>query len=283
MTWEMQRNHGRSGTGHWKFWTIDMDDMRSVADGWRRQVENREKLWLCWNINDRWCQVQQRLILEVGWTPVVGWDPASIKTPPKLVPGAIAIDFNENLHLPTLYPHVPLEFAFLWSDKLATWHSDLLLSREKMRAAAAKFERAADGEVVAVKSYGGLKNFFNRRLHRYWEVLACTTRAASYDQFVRGSGWWRGISHHPSIASDFEEKARRLKFYDDHGCGIEYWRRFYSGRVTHIKESWISKEHFSVISVRNYVKMESKSDEIDYNFDLGEITSRLGIRDLLDV
>lgn len=221
------------------------------------------------------------MILEIGWTPVVGWDPASAKCPERVVPGAIVIDFNENLNLPTLYPHIPLEFAFLWADRLATWHSDILLSRKKMKVAAERFNRLESGGTIAVRSFGGWKNLLNRRNHCYWEVLACTTGLASMNQYKCGAGWWRGIEHHPSVMGDSIEQVRRRSFYDDHGCGIEYWRRFYNGNVASINESWIAKEHFSVISVKNYVKCDSKWEEMERNFNLDEIANRLGVGDLL--
>jgi hypothetical protein len=280
--WDIQKGSGKVGTGHWRYWDIPYDFIVETALKWKMQMDGIKKPWLCWNMNDKWCLLQQKLVLEVGWTPVVGWDPNLGVGCPPLVEGAIAIDFNRDLQLPVFYQHIPLEFAFLWADKLATWHSDLLLPRKKMKHAAHIFEQLQDGEMAAVKTYGGMRNFFNKKYHRFWEVLACTTRRASEDQFLKGCGWWRGFQSHPNADKSPAEIERRNKFYDDHGCGIEYWRRYYGGQIKVIPERWISKEHFSIISVKDYKKGASKSEELDINFDLNKITNSLNISDLLN-
>lgn len=280
--WDVGKTTGRNGTGHWRFWDRSMDEVRVAASRWADAVRGIERPWLCWNMNDRWCVLQQKLVAEVGWTPVVGWDPNSGCAPSHLVPGAVAIDFNADLKLQVLYSHVPLEFAFLWTDRLAFWHADVLMSRRKMRAAADRFERLADGEMAAVLTFGGLRNIVRPKYHRYWEVLGCTTRSASRDQFDQGCGWWRGFQHHPNAPTDPAEVTRRARYYDDHGCGIRYWERFCGGRVKTYGERYIAKEHFSVITVKNYVRASSKSEEMDINFDLHTVTSRLGIGDLLN-
>lgn len=279
--WDIGKTTGRNGTGHWRFWDRPVDDLRYAAARWAQAVQGIERPWLCWNMNDQWCLLQQRLVTEVGWTPVVGWDPNCGKAPSRLVPGAVAIDFNADLKLQVLYQHVPLELVFLWADRLAFWHADVLMSRKKMAAAARRFEKLADGEMAAVLTYGGMRNIIRPKFHRFWEVLGCTTSGASRDQFDKGCGWWRGFQYHPSGPSDPLEVARRNRYYDDHGCGVRYWQRFCGGRVDAISERWITKEHFSVITVRNYKRAGSKSEEMDINFDLGAITKRLQISDLL--
>jgi len=125
-----------------------MEAVQRASEQWRAAVGNADRLWLCWNVNSRWCLLQQKLVTEAGWVPVVGWDPnCGEGPPPAVLPNAIAIDFNALLGLPALFMHVPLEFAFLWCRKLAFWHSDLLLDREQMRDAATRFEALQDGRL----------------------------------------------------------------------------------------------------------------------------------------
>ena len=279
--WDLSKTTGKSGTGHWRFWDRPFEQVAVAAERWAAAVSGVDRPWLCWNMNDRWCIVQQKLVHEFGWTPVIGWDPSCGGPPSTVIPGAIAIDFNADLGLDVLYQHVPLEFAFLWAERLAFWHADLLLSREKMRKACELFESLQSGETAAVKTYGGLRNILRPRYHRYWEVLGCTTRAASLAQFEIGCGWWRGFQEHPNAPRAQSEQARRNRYYDDHGCGIQYWQRFCGGRVRKIDERWIAAEHFSATTLRNYRRGRSKSEEMDLNFDLGSIADKLGIYDLL--
>lgn len=279
--WDVGKTTGRNGTGHWRFWDRSMDEVGAAAANWAAAVRGIDRPWLCWNMNDRWCLLQQKLVAEVGWTPVVGWDPNCGGPPSQLVPGAVAIDFNAHLNLQVLYQHVPLEFVYLWADRLAFWHADVLMPRAKMKVAAQRFERLADGEMAAVLTYGGLRNIVRPKFHRYWEVLGCTTRGASQDQFDRACGWWRGFQQHPNAPSDPAERERRNRYYDDHGCGVRYWQRFCGGKVQSVGERWIAKEHFSVITVKDYQRAGSKSEEMDINFDLPAIAARLGIADLL--
>lgn len=279
--WEVGKTTGRNGTGHWRFWDRSEEDVRAAASQWAAAVRGVERPWLCWNMNDRWCLLQQKLIVEVGWTPVVGWDPNCGTRPAAMLPEAVAIDFNQTLGLQVLYQHVPLEFVFLWADRLAFWHADVIMPRDKMRQAAARFERLRDGEMAAVKTYGGLRNLIRPKYHRYWEVLGCTTRGASSDQYEKGCGWWRGFQEHPNAPSDPAERARRARYYDDHGCGIQYWKRFCGGKVDSFGERWIAKEHFSATTLQNYRRGASKSEEMDLNFDLPTIVQRFGISDLL--
>ncbi|MCB1762378.1 MAG: hypothetical protein KDI27_04465 [Gammaproteobacteria bacterium] len=180
--------------------------------------------------------------------------------------------------------HVPLEFAFLWiEEKLAFWHSDLLLPRDRMERLAWVYESIQDGDMAAVFSYGGLKNLFNFRSHRYWELAGCTTRAASLDQYNQGSGWWKNIAFHPNAPQDEAEQRRRKAQYNEHGVGVRYWERHYGGRVTRISERSIADGHFSVTSVKHYQRADSKSEEMRINFDLIEIAKRFHIEDLLTI
>lgn len=273
-----------AGTGNWRAFDIPWDQVTSAAEQWRAVVQGYPKLWLCWNVNDAWCLLQQKLVTEVGWTPLVGWDPMCGVGLPPLVPGAIAVDFCAGLGMPTLFMHVPLELAFLWiEDRLAFWHSDLLLPREKMRELAQRFDRLQGKEVAAVFSYGGLRNVLKVSSHRYWELAGCTTRAASQDQFDRGSGWWKNLAFHPNSPRDPEEQERRKALYREHGVGIRYWKKRYGGTVHSLSEKWLAEGHFSVTSVQGYRRAATKAEEMDINFDLAAIARRLGIFDLLEV
>ena len=241
------------------------------------------KLWLCWNVNDAWCVLQQKLVKDAGWTPIVGWDPLCGVGQPPLVEGALAVDFSSTLGIPSLFMHVPLELAFLWiEDKLAFWHSDLLLPRTKMQYLCRRFETLKDGEMAAVFSYGGMRNFLKFRSHRYWELCGCTTHGASHDQFDKGCGWWTNIAYHRNAPRDEEEQLRRKSIHVEHGVGIRYWEKRYGGKIIKISERAIAEGHFSVTTVRDYKIAATKSEEMDSNFDLREIATKIGIEDLLD-
>jgi hypothetical protein len=278
--WEFAAAEGRSGTGNWEAFDRSLDEVRRAAEPWRQALRGCEKPWLCWNLNDRWSVVQQKLVRSVGWTPVVGWDPSNGVGCPPLIPEAIAIDFNADLKLPALWVHVPLEFAFLWTERLAFWHADLLMRRAKLERAVRLFERLDDGAMTAVFSYGGLRGLLRPRSYRYWELLGCTTREASESQFRHGCGWWRCIWRHPSC-TDERERERRRQYSYDHGVGIMYWKRRYGGRVRSISERWAAEGHFGSFSVPGYQQAASKSEEMDLNFDLGRIGRQLGIEEFV--
>ncbi len=273
-----------AGTGNWATCSISMEVIWQAAADWKRQLEGVEKPWLCWNVNDRWCILQQKLIREVGWTPVIGADPRV--GPPPLLPGTIWIDFNRHFQLPVMWPHVPLEFAFLFAPRLAFWHSDLLCRLGKLRNLAGIFERLKDGQMAAVFNRGGLRHFFDFRKHRYWELICCTTRGASEDQFRRGAGWWRHFAQHPSCVDD-EERARRARYYYDSGVGVLYWKRKYGGSVIDISLKYVNEGHCTSINRKGYRFLSSKQvhppvgDELEANYDLEEVAKRLGLAHLL--
>lgn len=279
--WEISRTTGLAGTGNWEHFDVPMEIVKDATSKWHEKIKGISKPWLCWNMNDDWCLLQQKLVSEVGWTPVVGWDPNCGVSQPPLVAGAVAIDFNEILNLPALFTHVPLEFVFLWTSKLAFWHADLLMPRDKLEKVALLFDRLSDGEVAAVKSYGGLRNYFKFSHHRYWELLGCTTAGASLDQFNHGCGWWRNFSHHMNIQKGSPEYLLREKYYNDHGVGIRFWEKHYGGTVFNISERWVKDGHFSVIGSQNYIHGKNKSEEMALNFNLEDIAKRFGIQDLL--
>ena len=272
-----------AGTGNWYRFNLPWERVQAAAEEWRRAARGHAKLWLCWNVNDAWCVLQQKLVKETSWTPVVGWDPMCGVGQPPLVDGAIAVDFSGLLGIPSLFMHVPLELAFMWIEgKLAFWHSDLLLPRSKMRYLSNRFETLRNGEMAAVFSYGGLRNLLKVRSHRYWELCGCTTYGASKDQFDKGCGWWTNIAYHPNAPADLAERRRRKSIHVEHGVGIRYWEKRYGGKVTTISERKIADGHFSVTTVPKYRIAATKSAEMDINFDLREIAGKFGIDDLLD-
>ena len=126
--WDVPMYTGRAGTGNWDAYRSGMDRIYASAEKWRTALRDVKQPWLCWNIDDEWCSIQQRLVQAVGWTPVIGWDPNSCPARRTVLPGSVEIDFNADLQFPALWPHFPMEFAFLWTERLAFWHADLLES-----------------------------------------------------------------------------------------------------------------------------------------------------------
>jgi hypothetical protein len=272
-----------AGTGNWYAFNVPWEHVEAAAEQWRASVRGEKKLWLCWNVNDSWCLLQQKLVREVGWTPVVGWDPMCGVGRPPLVPGALAVDFNSTLGIASLFMHVPLELAFLWiEDRLAFWHSDLVLPRAKMRWLADRFDRLQGDEMAAVFSYGGLRNLFRFSAHRYWELAGCTTRGASRSQFDHGSGWWKNVAYHPNAPRDADEQRRRKALFREHGVGIRYWQRRYGGKVHALSERRLASGHFSATTVPDYRRAPTKSEEMEINFDLRRIARDFGIGDLVE-
>ena len=280
----VDRKEGWAGTGDWSLFSLPLDTVYSAAARWKEQLGDVEKPWLCWNINDRWCVLQQKMLLEVGWTPVIGSDPRVNSC--TVLPGAVRIDFNEQFGFPIMWPHFPLEFTFLFAPRLAFWHSDLLCRIEKLRTIAQMFERLRDGEIAAVLSKGGIRNLVNFKNHRYWELISCITKAASEDQFRRGAGWWRNFALHPSC-TDAGERARPQQYNYDSGVGILYWKNEYNGRVTNISERFVKEGHCTAINRQNYRYLGGDNvhrpvgDELDANYDLAQVAQRLGLSHLL--
>lgn len=228
--------------------------------------------------------LQQRLIQQVGWTPVLGYDPRS--GPPTVLDGSVLINFNEDFGFKVMWPHFPMEFAHLFTERLAFWHADLLCRMEVMEKLSEMFEALPDGSAAAVPNVGGRRNLLRFRHHRYWELIGCTTRGASQSQFDHGTGWWRYINHHPSC-TDPAERRRRSKYYYDSGIGIMYWKRKYGGNVVDIPEKLVAEGHCTSINRASYRQVEpggarNLGAEIDMNFDIEEVAQRLGISQLLD-
>jgi len=273
-----------AGYGDWHAFDLPLETVYESAAEWKRQLAGVDKPWLCWHINDRWCAIQQRLVQSVGWTPVVGWDPQF--GPPNPLPGAIAIDFNRVFRLPILWLHMPLEFAFLFTDRLAFWHADLLCRLPVMRELAQLFESLKDGEIAGVRDTGGMRYLFEPKRHRYWELVGCTTKAASAQQFELGTGWWQHFFEHPNCP-DPEERKRREQYYWDSGVGIMYWKRRYGGVVKEVNRKRVEEGHCTSINYKNYVRLGPVSQpvvgkEIDINYSLDDVARRLRIDHLLE-
>lgn len=289
MTGNSSTNSGidpKNGTGNWQDFAVPFDQIEAAAARWRRQVEHVEKPWLCWAVSPRWCLLQQRLVQYAGWTPVVGYDPRI--DPPPVVEGSVLMHFNTDFGFPTMWPHFPLEFAFLWTKRLAFWHADLLCRLPVMQHLSTLFDSLEDGEMAAVLDRGGRRNYLNFKTHRYWELCGCTTRAASENQFYNGTGWWRNFALHPKCTVT-AERNRRLRYSYDSGVGIRYWKVRYNGAVRSIDIGLVKEGHCSEINNPKYTNapghttaLRSLATEIDLNYDIEAVAARLGIADLLD-
>src|SRR6516165_1632 len=276
----------KAGTGNWKWFTpVLQEAVFRAAAQWKDRLAGVEKPWLCWNVSGRWCYLQQRLVQEVGWTPVVGFDPRT--GPPPLAEGSILIDFNETLNLPLLWPHVPLEFAFLFSHRLAFWHADLLCRLSVMERLAGQFAGLKDGQLAAVLDRGGLRNRLSFKSHRYWELCGCTTKSAGENQYYNGTGWWRNFQLHPKCVLA-QERVKRSTYHYDSGVGILYWQKKYNGSIVPIDINLVKEGHCSEIGNKNYRHLANHFEptrnlgaEIDLNYSIEEVATRLGIAHLL--
>jgi hypothetical protein len=209
------------GRGNWACWDRDEKGLLlAAAERWAKQLPPGDRYWLCWNVDDAWCRLQQKLVLEAGWVPVVGAD-VSMAGRTTVLPGAVFIDFLDGLPMPDVWTHFPLELVFGWVERLAFWHADVLLPRPVLRAYARQFE-AISGPVTAA-AYSPPRNRLRPRTwnnnDRWFEVIGCTTREASRGQWGCGGGWWRHFQNHPNCAV-----VPNLHLYSwDHGGGIRYW------------------------------------------------------------
>lgn len=280
----------RAGQGNWGAFLASgysVSTVEEAAKGWAAQLAGIERPWLCWNVDDDWCFVQQRLVAAAGWTPVVGYDPR-VGPPSKIVSGAVVVDFNKGIGLPVMYPHFPLEFMFLFADRLAFWHSDLLLRLPLMRSMGDMFAALPDGQTAATRSNPGLRYTFTLDKQRYWELIGCTTRAASRHQFENGCGWWMEFYNHPN--TPYSERSDRQRYFWDHGTGIYYWHKRKRGDAVVIRDKAIHEGHFTKIGKKDYksafTRYESDAQrlmnqELRDNFDLMEACRKLDLTPLL--
>lgn len=283
-----QRRLFKFGIGNWSaYWRagFSIEQLLTAATRWRALLSGIDYPWLCWNVDDDWCYVQQRLVEWAGWTPVVGFDPR-VGPPAKRVPNAVVIDFNREFGLPTMFFHFPLEFAFVFADRLAFWHSDLLLAPKKMEALASRFRALEAGEISVTGSRFSLGDVLKPRERRYWELIGCTTREASRDQFEKGCGWWMNFDQHPNCPSA-AERTRRQAWYWDHGTGIRYWSRRYGRPVQLVRERYVREGHCTQIKNNDYQRISPNDEkrnlslDIKHNFELENVCHRLGLGTVL--
>jgi hypothetical protein len=277
----------RLGTGNWKAvrdLKVPPEMLLAEADRWAGSLSGVQKPWLCWNVDKDWCLLQQRLVRSVGWTPIVGFDPRV--GPPPVEPGAILIDFNATLRLPTMWMHFPMEFIFRFCDRLAYWHADCLIRPEKMRRYAEMFANLRDGEMAAVKPRESWGVRLSRTRRRYWEVLGCSTRGASRSQFENGCGWWMNFPAHPSTPP--AERSLRQKYDWECGVGIWFWNHKCHGTLRAIPEGEIAEGHFTSIGRKDYKRASPKnslrdlSRELALNNDLVAACKKLELSHLVE-
>jgi hypothetical protein len=278
-----------SGIGNWEAFNgspFSIHDVLGAARTWGQVTAGHNKLWLCWNVDPSWCLLQQALVQELGWTPLVGFDPRV--GPPPLLPGALCIDFNAPFGFGTMYPHFPLEFAFAFvPDKLAFWHSDLLVPTDQLRRYAQAFEAMPQGCIIATREDLSLKDRLRgKKLKRAWELLGCVSRAGSEHAFMSGCGWWMCFYLHPLLRGH-EERRRRVQEYWDHGTGILYWHEHCSGGLDFIANREIDAGHFTRIGRRDTYKVHGDDDwrrhltkELSANFELEKACASLGLSTL---
>jgi hypothetical protein len=273
----------RTGMGNWSACFFSKDELIQTASRWKQSFEGIDYPWLCWNVDPDWCVLQQRLILSVGWTPVVGYDPRC--GAPPLENGAVLVDFNEEFALPTMYPHFPLEFAFAFCNRIAFWHSDLLVRLPVLRKIANEFRQIADGKMAAVPGRGGIKKLLRPWAHRYWELIGCTTKGASLNQYELGAGWWYNFCAHPNFKGS--PKLFGRPYYWDHGTGIMYWARRRPGHIHQIPERLVEEGHFTSIGAKKYVRespnnhRRNLSLDLRKNFDLAACAAKLELNEFL--
>ncbi|MEF7616861.1 hypothetical protein V4F39_23305 [Aquincola sp. MAHUQ-54] len=284
-----ERERMSAGIGNWEGFNASpftYHDILSVAREWESQLAGVERPWLCWNVDAEWSLLQQRMVLEVGWTPVVGFDPRV--GPPPLLPGAVLIDFNRHFGFGTMYPHFPLDFAFAWCERLAFWHADLLMPIEQMQAYARRFETLEDGAMITVEPRPSMRQRLQQpHTLRYWELLGCVTRGASRSNFDLGCGWWLCFYLHPNCPGD-EERKRRTTMYWDCGVGIRYWHKALGGKLMAIPEAEVDEGHYTRMRRKNYIAASvddwrrDLSKELSANFKLSDICSGFGLKPLYE-
>lgn len=285
VTWALGSAEGKIGTGNWRAFPHDaLPRVHEAAAEWKAALAGIDKPWLCWSVDDEWCLTQQQLVREAGWTPVVGTD-GNVRRP-RLLPESVFVDFNSHLRLPLMWMHFPLEFVFLFAERLAFWHSDVLPPVRVMRMLAERFERVPDGSMMAVRrervSWGErVRRLVKRKplfYKRWWEVVGCTTAGASESQFRHGCGWWRYPRLHPN-AQPFAERA----YQREHGVGIWLWMTHCNGQVADV-ECDIDEYHYST-NRKEYVRRwkdsgtiaGSKQSELHETFDIDAIRPTLGL------
>ncbi|MDM4018844.1 hypothetical protein [Roseiconus lacunae] len=281
-------DHPRFGEGNWAYAPVDAPQrIGEIAAQWSSRLRGVERPWLCWCVDDDWSLLQQRLVRDVGWTPVVGGD-GTVKTPAS-IDGAVVIDFAGDLGVVKLRPHFVIEFAFLFCPRLAYWHSDVLLPMKLMRTLADQFGTLHNGEHCGVTEGPTLGMLWERwrkgqplLWKRIFEVVGCTTAAASRSQYASGCGIWRNTRYHPMAGKATQSKPPYYEF----GVGIYRWVQENRDKFREV-DLEIEPYHFSQINNSAYGRIVDSRDqrrfkgrEMQLNFDLRAICDDLGIGDL---
>lgn len=269
------------GAGDWR--TFSKEGMATLwhsTRSWANQLKGVAKPWLCWHVSARWCLLQQRVIQEFGWVPIVSGDPRYGE--PAVLPGSLSINFNEFFQYPMMLPLFPLEFAFKFTARLAFMHSDLLCRMQVMEDSVRMFEKLVDGEMAAPYLIPGRRHLLNFKRHRYWDLLTCTTRGASESQFKLGAGWWKHFADHPNCPGE-RERRRRSAYYYDFGSGVAFWKRKLGGTVIDLRLKPIEEGHCTSIGKSDYkyvgtVRSRLLNQELDLNYSLEDVAARLGLR-----
>ena len=276
-----------AGRGSWYRFDRSIESVENAAREWRSQVRGIEKPWLCWHLSEPWTRIQVNIVRYYGWTPIVGFDPDCGTVQAPEIQDALVIDFNKHFSFKKMSMQFPLEFMHLWTERLAFWHSDLLVRQPLMLETSTLFSSVPDGEMAGTPQYGN--GFFDRfapRKHRMWELIGLTTAGASEDQFSKGLGWWRHFWMHPNCPSA-KEREKRSKYYYDHGTGVMYWHRNYGGKIHKLDTAKYNEGHCTSISNPNYVKIKVEpgrrlvGKQLELNFDLAVVAERLGLSQFL--
>lgn len=268
------------GKGNWRVFDLPLERVFAAGRRWANELSDVERPWLCWHVDRDWSLVQQKLVRAFGWTPIVGGDPRA--GTPTVIDGARLVDFNRDFGFKVMYPHFVIEFAFLFCDRLAFWHSDLLVRESQMEKISELFSTLPDGSMAATTCVGSTRDRFKIRKHRYWELIGCTTRCASREQFEVGCGWWMNFNRHPNCP-DRNEFVRRSRYSYEYGTGIMYWQRRYKGSVVPIRERTVEEGHFTRINAKNYRSVTRHSSqrnlavELPSNYDIGHACDLLSL------
>ena len=188
-----------------------------------------------------------------------------------------------------MYPHFPIELAFIWIDKLAFWHSDFLIRLDLMKNIARDFQHLKNGSCWVTRPDIGLFRTITGRQKRYWELLGCTTKNASRSQWNHGTGWWMNFYMHPNCP-DNRERKRRKRYYFDHGTGVYFWEKKLRGTVMKIPESLIKEGHFTRIGNPEFKRstpkgtsdsMRSMEWDLNQNINLSQAAKFLNLENFL--
>ena len=227
---QAERTVGKVGSGNWDAFPAErLPEIYRAAEQWAANFKGIEKPWLCWCVSDQWCVLQQRLAQFAGWTPIVGND-TNIKDP-TVLPGSVYVNFNRDLKLPRLLGPFILEWIFLFTDRLAFWHADFLLSKRDMIKAAKCFEDLQPGELampwISTRPIMRLLARFRpvSNSNRLFEVIGCNTREASRRNMKKA--WDSGavsknIPTTPALLRDFP--------HWEHSVGVSLWARKHAER-----------------------------------------------------